>query len=130
MWEQLLARVSGMLSFRIILQPTVAVILAIRAGVKDARESRPAYLWAIVFDPSQRHQLIRAGWKDASRVFIFACVLDAIYQLIVLRWFHPLQMLIVAGTLALVPYMLIRGPVNRLARQLHGLHEKRREKNK
>jgi hypothetical protein len=119
MWEQLLARVSGPLSFRMILQPTVAAILAIRAGLKDAREGQPAYLWAVLFDPSRRHHLIRGGWRDASRVFIFACVIDAIYQLIILRWFHPLQMLIVAGVLALVPYVLIRGPINRLARQFH-----------
>jgi hypothetical protein len=42
-WENLAGRVGGTLTFRLILQPTMAAILAIRAGLKDAREVRPAY---------------------------------------------------------------------------------------
>jgi hypothetical protein len=41
-WENLVGRVGGPLTFRLILQPTMAAILAIRAGLKDARGSRPA----------------------------------------------------------------------------------------
>jgi hypothetical protein len=44
--------------------------------------------------------------------------MDLIYQAIVLRWFYPLQALIVAIVLALLPYILLRGPVNRIARLL------------
>jgi hypothetical protein len=38
------------------------------------------------------------------------------YQLIVFRWIHPVELVVVVLLLAFVPYLLIRGPVNRLAR--------------
>jgi lauroyl/myristoyl acyltransferase len=44
--------------------------------------------------------------------------MDLIYQVIVLRWFYPLEALIVALVLAFLPYILLRGPVNRIARFL------------
>ena len=109
-------RIGGPMTFRIILQPTMAALLAVRAGIKDAREGRPPYFWAILTDTSQRANLLRQGWGAVGRVFILAVIMDVIYQLIVLRWIHPLELLIVAIVLAVVPYLVIRGPVNRLAR--------------
>jgi len=50
-------------------------------------------------------------------VFILAMVLDSIYQLIVHRGVYVLELLITAAILAIVPYVLIRGPVNRIARR-------------
>jgi hypothetical protein len=47
-------------------------------------------------------------------VFLVAVVLDVIYQLIVLRWVYPLETLIVATVLALVPCMVVRGIGNRI----------------
>ena len=59
--------------------------------------------------------MIQDGWKHMGRVFILAIIIDAVYQLIVFRWFYPAEALLVALILALVPYLLIRGPVNRIA---------------
>ena len=115
-WTNLFSRVGGPMTFRIILQPTMAALLALMAGLKDARENRPPYFWTILTDSSQRGDLIRHGWKAIGRVFVLAIIMDLIYQLIVLRWIYPLELLIVAILLAVVPYLLIRGPVNRLAR--------------
>lgn len=111
-------RVGGPMTFRIILQPLMACLLAVRAGLKDAREDRPPYLWTILTDPTQRASLVREGWKSVARVFVLAIVMDVIYQLIVLRWVYPGETLIVAVALAVIPYLLLRGPVNRLARRL------------
>ena len=44
-----------------------------------------------------------------------ALILDTLYQLIQLRWIHPLQAVTVAFTLAFLPYLLLRGPVTRIA---------------
>jgi hypothetical protein len=38
--------------------------------------------------------------------------------MIMFRWVHPGEVLIVAFLLACVPYLLIRGPVARLARRV------------
>jgi hypothetical protein len=118
-FTNLFGRVGGPMTFRIILQPTMAVLLAVIAGLKDARENRPPYFWTILTDPSQRLNLIREGWKAIGRVFILAVVMDIIYQLIVVRWVYPLELLIIAIVLAVIPYLLIRGPVNRVARWWH-----------
>jgi hypothetical protein len=116
-WENLIGRSTGPINFRLIIQPTVASIIAIRAGLKDAREGRPAFLWAAVSNPGYRPQLLRQGWKDVGKVFILAMVLDSIYQLVVNRGVYVLELLITATVLAIVPYVLIRGPVNRIARR-------------
>jgi len=112
----LAARVGGPMTFRIILQPLMASIFAFRDGYKDARENRPPYLWTIITVPSQRGGLIRDGWAAVGRVFILAIVMDVIYQLIVVGWIYPLELLIIAVLLAVVPYLVLRGPVNRLVR--------------
>src|SRR3990172_5220497 len=115
--ENLLGRVSGPMKFRLILQPLMAVIFAVRSGLKDAKEGRPAYFWAIFTDPANRRDMLRDGWKSVGKVFIVAIIIDLVYQIIVLRWFYPLEALIVAAILAFLPYLLIRGPVNRIARR-------------
>jgi hypothetical protein len=43
--------------------------------------------------------------------------MDAIYQLIVLKRFYPVEALIIALLLAFVPYLLIRRPAARIARR-------------
>ncbi len=115
-WENLVARPTGPMSIRLMLQPIVASVLAIRSGLKDAQEGRPAFLWAAVTNPGYRPELLRQGWKDVGKVFVLAIVLDAIYQLIVHRGVYVGELLIVATGLAIVPYCLIRGPVTRVAR--------------
>jgi len=113
-------RVGGPMTFRIILQPLMASLLAFRAGWKDAQTGRPPYFWTILTDPGQRTDLLREGWKSVARVFVLAIVMDVIYQLIVLQWIYPLELILIAILLAVVPYLLIRGPVNRIVSRLRG----------
>ena len=115
-WMNMIERVGGPMTFRIILQPAMATILAVLAGLRDAREGRPPYFWTVLTDPLQRADLLREGWKAIGRVFLLAVIMDVIYQLIVQRWIYPLESLIVAILLAVVPYLLVRGPVNRIVR--------------
>ena len=117
--EQLLGRFSGPLNFRLFVMPTVVTILAIRADLRDAREGRPAPLGAFITNPIERRRLFRLAVKDVGRIFIVALVLDTTYQLWVLRSFHIGQLFIVAVVCAVVPYVLVRGPITRLVRRLH-----------
>lgn len=117
-WDDMIGRIGGPMSFRLFLQPAMALIFAIRDGLKDAREGRPAYFYSLFTDPANRRSRLREAFKAVSRVFAFAIIMDLIYQVIVLRWFYPLQALIVAFVLAFLPYVLLRGPVNRIARFL------------
>ena len=99
--EQLLGRAGGPLHFRLLIMPIVVTILAVRAGLRDAREGRPAYLWAIFKKPTERHRLFRSGTKDVGKIFIVAVVLDTLYQLMVFRAFYIGQVLIVAVACAI-----------------------------
>lgn len=103
---------------RLILQPLMATLLAVRAGLADGREGRPAFLWAAITNPVNRRELMREAWKDIGKVFILACVLDSIYQLISHRGVYLGEMVVVAFVLAIVPYCLIRGPVGRVTRRV------------
>jgi hypothetical protein len=53
----------------------MAAILAIHAGLKDARAGRPAYFWAVFTDPVNRQELLREGWKDVAKIFIIAVII-------------------------------------------------------
>jgi hypothetical protein len=128
-WMNVVGRVGGPMTFRIILQPTMAALLALRAGLKDAREGRPPYLWTVLTDAANRTDLLREGWRAIARVFLLAVIMDVIYQCIVERWVYPVEVVIVAILLAVVPYLLIRGPVNRIARRWRRGSEDSQRKN-
>jgi hypothetical protein len=67
-------------------------------------------------EPGKRKQLMREGWQAIAKVFTIAVIMDVIYQLIALRWVYLLDTLVTAMLLAIVPYLFLRGPVNRMAR--------------
>jgi asparagine N-glycosylation enzyme membrane subunit Stt3 len=75
-------------------------------------------------DPAQRRYLLEDGWKGISRIFVLACALDVVYQLIEWRRLKPVEMLLTAVILAVVPYALSRGPINRLLRLRPGTQKR------
>jgi hypothetical protein len=113
--HNLFARFDGPLHFRLIVQPMMAIIFAVVDGIKDAKAKKPAYFWALLSTPHYREQLVKEGWKSVGKIFILAIVLDVVYQLKVHSTVYPGETLIVAFSLAILPYLLLRGPVNRLA---------------
>jgi hypothetical protein len=114
--DHLLGRATGPLHFRVFIMPIVVTTLAVRAGLRDAREGQPAFLWSMLTKPTERQRLFRSGLKDIGGIVIVALVLDTMYQILVLRAFYVVQLLIVVIALAIVPYILIRGPITRLTR--------------
>ena len=69
----------------------------------------------VLMELDHRRGLLREGWRDVGRVFVFALILDVICQFVVFRWVYPGETLLVATVLGNVPYLLVRGPVNRIA---------------
>jgi len=114
--ENLVGRVHGPMNARLILQPLMAVIFAARDGRRDAYERRPVYFWSLLTDATHRREMLRGAWKAVGKVFTIALVLDVVYQFITVRWFYPGEALVVAVTLAMVPYLLLRGPTSLLFR--------------
>lgn len=115
----LLGRLSGPMKIRFLLQPAMAILLAARSGLQDARTGKPPYFWAIFTHPAQRRDLVKQGWGSIGKVFLAAIVIDVVYQIIQLRWIYPGEAMAVAVGLAIVPYLLSRGLVTRIACHLH-----------
>jgi hypothetical protein len=53
--------------------------------------------------------------RATGRIIVLGLVMDAAYQIVVLRTFYPGEAVIVALVLAFVPYVGTRGPVARIA---------------
>jgi hypothetical protein len=119
-WQNLLDRPGGPMTFRFILQPTVATIAALLDGVKDARTGRSPYLWTILSNPGKRGGRLREGLISTARVILLGLCIDLIYQFIEFKTFHPAEAVIVALLLAFAPYLLLRGPCARIARWWRG----------
>ena len=113
-FENLVGRVHGPMNFRLLLQPLMAVLFAIRDGRKDGREGRLPYFWALFSERGHRRDLLRHGWKSVGKIFIAALIIDAIYQFITVRWFYPGEAVVTAVMLAIIPYLMLRGLANRL----------------
>jgi hypothetical protein len=115
-WENLVGRWNGPMSCRCLVQPAVAIFFAIRAGWKDARADEPPFLWAVLSKSDRREERLWQIWKGVGTVFIVALILDSIYQVIVHAGIYTLELLIAATVLAVVPYLVTRGLVTRIAR--------------
>ena len=113
--DNLVDRVSGPMKFRLVLQPVMASIFALLAGLKDAKTGKPPYFWSLLSDPHHRGARLMDGWKDVGKVFVLAIALDLAYQITVLRFVYPGELLFVATLLAILPYLVVRGLVTRLA---------------
>jgi hypothetical protein len=114
--ENLIGRLSGPMKFRLIIQPLISAVFAVRDGLKDAREERPPFSRTIFTHPDQRSDMLKDGWKSVGKIFVLAILIDLVEQLIFFRWFYPGEALLVAIILAFIPYLLVRGTVNRIAR--------------
>ena len=121
-WHNLLERTEGPMNLRFYLQPAMSLFFAIRAAIRDSKNNTVPYLWRFMFSKEERLHVAKEGWKDVGKIFIIGTVLDIIYQLVVIYGketkdqFYPLESLIVAFLLAIVPYILFRGPLNRIIR--------------
>jgi hypothetical protein len=118
-WTEMIARSDGPMTFRFFLQPTMAFLVALRDGIKDARAGREQY-WTYLrhAQPEERKAAWRQGVTATTRILLLGVAMDVIYQLKVFGDFsRPLETLVIAILLAFVPYLLLRGPVTRIARR-------------
>ena len=118
LWSDILDRPTGPMMFRFILQPTMAIIAALRDGFQDARLGRRPYIWALIHgvrDSGGRSGRLWEGIVSTARILILGVVMDIIYQWKVLDTFYPGQSAVIAILLAFIPYLVLRGPFQRIA---------------
>lgn len=113
-WNEIAARPDGPFAFRFYLQPVMATLLALRDGIKDARENDTPYFWTVLRNEARRAESLREGLHATARVILLGTGMDAAYQYLVFGGFRPLEMIVVVLLLCFVPYLLLRGVFTRL----------------
>ena len=120
--QNLRERPAGPLAFRFILQPLMAIIAAAHDGVQDARLHRSPYLWSIVTGSESRRLQIQESLVSTGRLMLIGLVVDVVYQIVALKTFFPGEAVVIAIVLPLVPYVLMRGPIARIAARWSAAH--------
>ena len=114
-WSDFVARTTGPMWFRLIIQPAVAVAFGVRAGLANARRDPSRSHPVRSLDPEFRRVMFRQALHDVGKVFIVGIGLDAAFQLIALRAFYPLEALFVGFLLVALPYQIVRSAIVWLA---------------
>jgi hypothetical protein len=115
-WRDILDRVGGPMTFRFVLQPTMAAAAAVHDGIKDARLGRSPYFWTALHDREEFGTRLREGLISTARIILLGLGIDALYQHQVLKAFYPGEAVLMVLLLAVLPYLLLRGPTARIAR--------------
>jgi hypothetical protein len=115
-FHDMLARLTGPGKLRFIIQPTVAIILGARHGVKDAYTHLPPFLEMVSFHAKHRRHAIRSAVADVRDLIAIAILLDLIAQELIFHNIHPGASLILGPVLIAIPYGLARDFANRLVR--------------
>lgn len=115
-FQDILARLSGPGRLRFIIQPTVAIILGTRSGMKDASAGLPPFLWALLFHKEHRRELFLSTLASVRNLVAIAILLDLISQFLIFRELRPGAALIVGPVLIGAPYTISRALSNRLWR--------------
>jgi hypothetical protein len=113
-FSDLVARTTGPMWFRLILQPLVATVFGVRAGLKNARDASTAGRRSL--DPEYRARMLKQAWRDVGKVALIGGLLDVVFQGIVLHAVYPLEVLLVVLLIVVLPYQIVRTVVARLAR--------------
>jgi len=119
-WQNLADRPDGPMLFRYFLQPTMATIMAVLGGMKDARLGRAPFLQTVLTRPAERAGRLNEAMVDTSRIMLLGLIMDSVYQYIEFDAFHPGEAVIITLLLAFLPYLLLRGPIARVARRWVG----------
>ena len=115
-FEDIWARLSGPGRLRFILQPTIATVLGVRDGWRDARTGSPPYLWSLVFHGEHRRQLLASAFASLRDIVAIAILLDLLSQAIIFRELRPGAALIVGPVLISIPYAVSRALAYRVWR--------------
>jgi hypothetical protein len=120
LWMNILAEPRGPFAFRFILQPVLAAGAALRDGINGARAGRSPFLWAIACGIEAPGGLLWEAIRSTAKVVIAAVAMDGVYQWLVLDAFYPREAVAIALLLGFIPYLLLRGPIRRVARRWVG----------
>jgi hypothetical protein len=115
-WADIMDRLHGPMTFRFYLQPAMALLAAIPDGIRDARLGHKSFFWSALWDHNASTGRLREGAISTARVVLLGISMDVIYQFKVLDRFYPVEALMMAILLAVIPYFIFRWIVECAAR--------------
>jgi hypothetical protein len=118
--DRLVARLSGPLHFRFILQPLMAIALAIRDGRLDAKAGTTSFVVDVLLGSTNRRQAIAGALKRLAMPVALGTVLDAVAQFQMFGHVRLIGALLVGVGVLGVPYVLARGLTTRLTVSARG----------
>jgi hypothetical protein len=119
-WADIFGRLHGPMTFRFYLQPTMALVAALHDGINDVRRGHKAFFWTALRDESQDRGRLREGLISTSRIALLGLSMDALYQVNVFDRFYPVEAVMMALLLAVLPYFVLRWIVEHVARAWRG----------
>jgi len=116
-WTDMIERADGPMTFRFFLQPTMALITALIDGIKDAKAGRTPYAWLLTHSHAgDRIVVWREGITATARILLLGVGMDVIYQFRMFGGFkYPVEAFVIAVVLGFLPYLILRGPITRIA---------------
>ncbi|HXZ79076.1 MAG TPA: hypothetical protein VEG30_04040 [Terriglobales bacterium] len=115
-FQDMVARLSGPGRLRFILQPTMAILLGTRDGLRDGRAGLPPFVWGLVFHSQHRSGLFRSAIASVRNLVAIAILLDIISQFVIFRQLHPGAAVLLGPVLIALPYATSRALSNRITR--------------
>jgi len=115
-FHDMLARLTGPGKLRFLIQPTVAMILGVRHGMKDAHSNLRPFLFMLTFHAAHRRHAFHTALADVRELVAVAILLDIISQALIFHQIYPGAALILGPVLIGVPYSLARDFANRITR--------------
>jgi H+/Cl- antiporter ClcA len=115
-WSDIFDRLSGPMTFRLILQPIMALIAAVPDGLRDAREGHTSFFWNSPGDRTLQRGRLWEGLYASGRILLLGLCIDMIYQYRVFDSFYPVEAVLFALLLCVIPYFIWRSLVERIAR--------------
>lgn len=116
-WADITSRIHGPMTFRYLLQPTMALLAAVPDGIRDVRRGHKVFFWSALWNPKAHTGRLREGLVSIARVALLGISMDVLYQFRVFGRFYPVEALMMALLLAVIPYFSLRWLTENLARR-------------
>lgn len=116
--DGIVARVTGPLAFRFILQPAAAILLGIRDGLEDASAGHAPFIYGLLFKMEDRRRDFATALKSLLKPIIVATLIDCVAQYLIFKHIRLIPALAVGTFVMGLPYSIARGLTNRIATSL------------
>ncbi len=112
--DYIIELLSGPGNLRFVVQPLIAILLAIRDGRNDAKSGTPAFLAEMVSGSGPRGATLKVSIKATLMPFSVAVILDSILQIVIFDVWRLQWALVVGLFLVGIPYVVVRSISNSL----------------